>query len=503
MVRRKSTIAAPKSGKGIRPSRKHLVEEDTSNDDNAGSYGSKRSKLEFIEKGRGSLIQMFPPPYRCYENRPSPYYCMSLPPRCPILDEVTVPTAVIGMTTNELWLKRDDMFYNMDHEALSLCADTKSLYRLTNLQGRTMKPEDCQFLPQYANHLQRLNLALTLTNDYVKQLEQQRDQMRTDMKSWRAERREWEARHAANGMRTSILERLVQVEKEKEAQGYFPDDFAGYHPDHTEENPKFLHVFHHKNENGSMSSHLHDKLVVANASSHKIQSAVLAEEDRLEVAACILRTAVPLVKRKEQSRLQRTTPNAQALQGHVAEDEDFLGAFDPPLPPMSETCWNLDEDNPILHRELFLKWVMGRYMMWKPKVLKIASAEDCREFFRLPSMPIPSPWPSSIRELKLPSPTCWRDHKPWQFPAFVLLAFLKKRSKANKLVTINALFVKETLRVLREMEIAWQNMDASSRWFRLKNNDTKMDWVPETAVTLLNALYPSDNVHEPESESDF
>lgn len=146
---------------------------------------------------------------------------------------------------------------------------------------------------------------------------------------------------------------------------------------------------------------------------------------------------------------------------------------------------------------------MGRYMMWKPKVFKIASAEDCREFFRLPSMPIPSPWPSSIRELKLPSPTCWRDHKPWQFPSFVLLAFLKKRSRTNKVVTINALFVKETLRVLRGMEIAWQNMDASSRWFRLKNNDTKMEWVPETAVTLLNALYPSDNVHEPESESDF
>ncbi|GFN21590.1 hypothetical protein AtubIFM55763_010095 [Aspergillus tubingensis] len=197
-------------------------------------------------------------------------------------------------------------------------------------------------------------------------------------------------------------------------------------------------------------------------------------------------------KREEQGPFLQTTPEPPAIQAHVAEDEDFFGAFDPPLPPITERDWNLDEENPILHRESFLKWVMGRYMMWNPKEVKITTAENCRTFFNLPSMPIPSPWPSSIKELALPLSPCLRDPTPWQFPAFVLLASLKERSKINNSVTINTLFTKEALRALREMETAWQNLDVSDRWELEQNNDTAMDWVPDKAVTLLKAIFPCD-----------
>ncbi|GLA98383.1 hypothetical protein AtubIFM57143_006324 [Aspergillus tubingensis] len=152
-------------------------------------------------------------------------------------------------------------------------------------------------------------------------------------------------------------------------------------------------------------------------------------------------------KREEQGPFLQTTPEPPAIQAHVAEDEDFFGAFDPPLPPILKRDWNLDEENPILHRESFLKWVMGRYMMWKPKEVKITTAENCRTFFNLPM---------------------------------------------NNSVTIYTLFTKEALRALRKMETAWQNLDVSIRWELEQNNDTAMDWVPDKAVTLLQALFPSD-----------
>lgn len=102
--------------------------------------------------------------------------------------------------------------------------------------------------------------------------------------------------------------------------------------------------------------------------------------------------------------------------------------------------------------------------MWKPKEVKITTAEICRTFVNLPSMPIPSSWPFSIRELRLPSSPCLRDHTSWQCPAFVLLAALKERSKVNDSVRMNTLFTKEALRAVREMETAWQNLDVTQQW---------------------------------------
>lgn len=52
-----------------------------------------------------------------------------------------------------------------------------------NLQGRTTKPENCLFLPQYASHLQRLDLAFTMSNDYATQLAQKLNQVQADMNS--------------------------------------------------------------------------------------------------------------------------------------------------------------------------------------------------------------------------------------------------------------------------------------------------------------------------------
>ncbi|PYH28797.1 uncharacterized protein BO87DRAFT_431137 [Aspergillus neoniger CBS 115656] len=493
MDRRKATATASQLGEATHPTRKHSIEGNTSNDDNSKPHVAKRGKRDSTEKGQGSIIRMFPPPHYCYQNMPSLKHFTSLPPPCPVIDDLTAPTAIIGVTTNELWLKRDDMFYNMNHESLLLRTDTRALYRLMNLQGRTTKPENCLFLPQYASHLQRLDLAFTMSNDFATQLAQKLNQVQADMNSWRAERRGWEAAIlAGNGMQPSILQGLLQAEEEKETRAYFPEDFAGYHPEHTEEHPIFLHPFHHKNEKGSLWTQLRAKLVGTEALSLKIESAIRAERERIQLSIKMVEDDVVQFKREEQGPFLQTTPEPPAIQAHVAEDEDFFGAFDPPSPPVIERDWNLDEENPILHRESFLKWVMGRYMMWKPKEVKITTAEICRTIFNLPSMPIPSPWPSSIMELTLPLSPCLRNHTPWQFPAFVLLAFLKERSKVNNSVTINTLFTKEALRALREMETAWQNLDVSIRWELQQNNNTAMDWVPDKAVALLRTLFLSD-----------
>ncbi|RAH54416.1 hypothetical protein BO85DRAFT_491135 [Aspergillus piperis CBS 112811] len=56
----------------------------------------------------------------------------------------------------------------------------------------------------------------------------------------------------------------------------------------------------------------------------------------------------------------------------------------------------------------------------------------------------------------------------------------------------NTLFTKEALRDLGEMETAWQNLDVSIRLKLEQNNDTAMDWVPDKAVPLLQALFPRD-----------
>ncbi|PWY68791.1 hypothetical protein BO83DRAFT_448875 [Aspergillus eucalypticola CBS 122712] len=493
MDRCKATVTAPQPGEGTQPTRKHSIEGSTSHDDISRPLVPRRGKRDSTEKGQGCIIRMFPPPHCCYLSMPSLRHFTSLPPPCPVIDDLTAPTAIIGVTTNELWLKRDDMFYNMNHESLLLRTDTRALYRLMNLQGRTTKPENCLFLPQYACHLQRLDLAFTMSNDYASQLAQKLDQVRVEMNSWRAERRGWEAAILArNGMQPSILQGLLQAEEEKETRAYFPEDFAGYHPEHTEEHPIFLHSFHHKNEKGSLWTQLRAKLAGTEALSLKIDSAIRAERERIKLSLKMVEDDVVQFKREEQGPFLQTTPEPPAIQAHVAEDEDFFGAFDPPLPPITERDWNLDEENSILHRESFLKWVMGRYMMWKPKEVKITTVENCRTIFNLPSMPIPSPWPSSIRELRLPSSPSLRDHTPWQFPASVLLAFLKERSKVNDSVTINTLFTKEALRALREMETAWQNLDVSIRLELERNNDTVMDWVPDKAVTLLKALVPCD-----------
>lgn len=116
MDRRKATATAPQPGEGTQPTNKHSVEGNTSNDDNCKPHVSKRGKRDSTEKGQGSIKRMFPPPHCCYLNMPSLRHFTSLPPPCPVIDDLTAPTAIIGVTTNELWLKRDDMFYNMNHE---------------------------------------------------------------------------------------------------------------------------------------------------------------------------------------------------------------------------------------------------------------------------------------------------------------------------------------------------------------------------------------------------